>query len=79
VATSTGLQGLSATENVCALRADAPDAFAAACCRVMAEEPLRKAMSVAALSYAREHHSPEASIKPLLVWIGKATAEKAAN
>jgi glycosyltransferase involved in cell wall biosynthesis len=79
VTTSIGLQGLLSAEGVCVLRADEPDDFANACCRLLTEKSLQGQMSLRALQYAQQHFSPEACIKPLVAWLENVDFEKSKN
>jgi succinoglycan biosynthesis protein ExoO len=69
VATSFGLQGLSKAEGLCASRADNPDDFAGACCRILGETKVRRQMSQDALQFARRHFSPKACVSPVVAWV----------
>ena len=69
VATSIGLQGLAGAEGLCAIRADKPDDFASACCRILSDKRVRAQMSEEALKFAQQHFSPAACIGPVVAWL----------
>jgi len=69
VTTTEGARGIADAAGDAFLLADEPDAFAAACLRLLDDLPLRARVASSALGLARRRFSPSACFGPLRDWI----------